>query len=907
HRLGGRIEMLWNRLIFGEAQMMRIQMDHLMQDSRLMEAWASRSSNEVLRVAAPLYEDMKIHSRITHLYFIEPNHDCFMRVHTPECIGRRIDRQTLRDAEKSGGDVWGLELGSRGTFTLRYVRPMVRNGEPDGFVELGMEVGHLTDAMANDTGLDLLVLVRKTFTSEANYTAGKAAFHFLGDWNDYPDVAVAHSTMGVVPAPIGAQLGRTPARLDTNAVVRLAEDGQLYEEVFVPLADYSGRSVAGFVVLRNVTAEVAFVRGERYQQLTLAMLLIMGIFALLWVVASQAEKQLRFAFEGLQERENNFRMFFNTADDMIFVSRLDGRMLYANPAVSRKTGYTTEDLCGMGLCDLHERRDHGESEAMFQSILNRERETCSLPIQCRDGALIPVDTKVWFGQWNGEECLYGISKDISVLQEALRKFDRLFHSNPALMAVVDCTTRVLTEVNDAFLTTLGYCRNEVVGKTAAELNLPADSDLSGNILLDDVVEKGRVIHIDVRMMCKDGRILEGLFSGELIDDQGHKSILIVIVDQTAHKQAVEELINANCELEVAHSQARCLAEEADRANRVKSEFLANMSHEIRTPMNGVIGMVALLLETGLDETQWRYAKTIQHSGELLLSLLNDILDYSKIEAGKLDLESIDFDLRTLLDEFAMLLAMRAQEKGLEFICAADPDAPPFLRGDPGRLRQVLMNLAGNALKFTERGEIAVRAFVESEDEERVVLRFSVKDTGIGIAPEHQKLLFRQFSQVDSSITRKYGGTGLGLAISKQLIEMMGGAITIQSEPNVGSEFIFTVVMEKRAEPDRSEDSLDLLRNARILIVDDHATNREVLMRQFRAWGAQPEEADHATRALHLLRSACREGHPFAVALVDMQMPEISGADLGAIIRADEAIRDIRLIMMTSMGRRGDAA
>jgi two-component system, sensor histidine kinase and response regulator len=611
-----------------------------------------------------------------------------------------------------------------------------------------------------------------------------------------------------------------------------------------------------------------------------------------------ARKQAEVAMKASEQR---YRRFLERNAAGVLRTTLDGTIVECNEAFGRIVGYNSEEIKGRRTTELF---TDPTARATMVGLLKKEKSLTGFELlfKRKDGTEACTLVNLTLVEDEGREIMEGTLVDITerkraqdTLRESEQQFRQLTENIHEVFFVATANPVQITYLSPAYEEIWGRCRQEAYDQPEAWIDAIHPEDRAGAISLFRRANQGMPSEAEYRVVRPDGSV-RSLRSRAfpVLDIEGKLCRVVGIAEDVTDARRVQaEIIRAK--------------EGAEAANRAKSDFLANMSHEIRTPMNAIMGMTDLVLDTELSPEQRADLNTVKSSAESLLGLINDILDFSKIEARKLDLERIPFKLRECIEAAVKSLGVRAAEKNLELVSRCEPDVPTGVLGDPGRLRQVLVNLVGNAIKFTPRGEVVVQVEKSSETADDVTLHFCVRDTGIGIAPEKQKTIFEAFVQADASSTRQYGGTGLGLSISSQLVGMMGGRIWVESEAGQGSTFHFTVRLDLASPPweQTSRASAGSLYGLAVLVVDDNATNRRILGEILSSWGMHPTTTAGGAEALANLEQAREDGKPYPLIITDAQMPEMDGFTLIERIKQDPQLAGATIMMLTSAGQRGD--
>ncbi|MCU7834550.1 MAG: PAS domain S-box protein [gamma proteobacterium symbiont of Taylorina sp.] len=832
----------------------------------------------------------------------------FLRFHIPEKYGDSLSeiRPALRIANAEKRNVTGFELG-RVKSGFRNVYPIFQGKIHLGSVEFSISFDKIYEAISRlDTSRQYSLILNR-----------QAIFSVLDKkWqSSYPPSAI-HSNFVIdrvfntsfTSQPVPDNITQINSILRHNKQVHLSmNEGKIFTQrvstdsddwavSFVPISDILNKKV-GYFISYNKDPFLGILRQDFILHLLSATLLLIIFFWYSWKLI-----QSRLI---LQKEKRHLTTITDTIGDGLYVMNAQGLITQINPTFTELLGYEAYEVVGkIGHYIFHAHGGKQEHIPLHQCpIYKVTRSGQSYNgeqfFRHKNGQLIVVEvTSKPFsrkGKWRGSVSAFRDITERKQLEDELRHSETRFRDMSEVsndwMWEVDSQAHY-TYVSSGIIKILGYEPQEILGKTPFDLMPAEEAKRLQAIFTKIMAEKNTFRALENVNYHRSGHLVNLSISGiPILSKDG----------ELLGYRGTDKDITKRKEFEQQLQEAKIVAESA---NQAKSEFLANMSHEIRTPMNGVIGMTNLLLDSPLNEEQYGRTITIKQSAESLLDIINDILDFSKIEAGKLNLESLKFDLGALIENFAESVSFRTNEKQLEFICPVNPVLHRWYRGDPGRIRQILTNLVGNAIKFTEKGEVSVRYKANKENNYSIILCFSISDTGIGLSEEQRQKLFKRFTQADASTTRHFGGSGLGLTISKQLVEMMGGQIGVDSELGKGTNFWFTIKLEKVDEQATPLDTSDL-QQQKILVLDNDSS-RQVLDEQLNAWQVEHSLVASGSAALQTLYDAAAENKPYTIALINRQMPDMGGLQLGKLMREDKRLTSTRQILISAQGRRGDA-
>ena len=914
-----------------QAAGLEVALKGMAADPRVLKKIQEQDAEGLLADWLPVFEEMKRDNAITHLYFMDKRRVCLLRVHSPKKGGDRINRYTTIAAEKSGKRSSGIELGPLGTFTMRAVQPLYSGSQLVGYIELGKEIEDLLGSLSNRNNILLALAIRKEHLNRESWEKGMVMLGRNADWKRLPNSVIIYSSPGALPEQFAGILDEETVNAAPESVSDTAVEnsGRQWRITTRPVNDASGKTVGRLLLASDLTAQNNAFRQKLSRETALAALLAAAILVYVYLLLRRTDLFVMEQMEELHESRGRLSATLLSIGDAVMVCDCDARIITLNRVAENLTGWPAEEAAARPMEDI------------FRIVNAHTRGPAENPVHrsLRDGVIVGLANHTFLIARDGTEYQIADSfapiRDINgdvigavlVFRDVTEEYairDSIIESEEKFRQISESTSEIfwLRTADNSSMLYVNPAYEKVWGRSCQSLyDEPSSFILSVHPADRADVVAGFERYTSTGSFDMEYRIIRG--DGEVrwiharsfpvMGDDGqvirHAGTAVDITDRKLAEERVQAFSESLKQKNIELADALLRAQEATRA---KSEFLANMSHEIRTPMNGIVGMTELMLDTNLDETQRGYAEAVRKCSDNLMDLINDILDLSKIEAHRLDLEELPFALRTIIDDTVQMLAGIASEKGLELTATVGPEIPHELSGDPVRLRQILMNLTGNAVKFTPAGTVSISASLQESDTDRIVVRFSVKDTGIGISEDRFQAIFDPFTQADGSTTRKYGGTGLGLAISGQLVQLMGGSIWVEGEPGNGSTFHFTVSLGRgsgSAEP--KEETMQAEsgnkgaegRLSRILLVEDDLMNQTVAVSLLKKRGFRTDVAKNGLEALEAL-SANR----YDLVFMDCLMPEMDGFEATERIRAPESgvlDRNVVIVAMTANAIKGD--
>ncbi len=933
-----------SKKLMEQTEVLEILGDSLLDDTSMLDMLKSQDAKALLASYEHLFEHLRDEHNITHFYFQRPDRINLLRVHKPGKNGDTINRFTTLEAERTGKIASGIELGPLGTFTLRVVRPIFDGEILIGYLELGKEIEDVLTYIYDEYEVELTAIIFKGVLNRQMWESGMEMLGREANWERFDEKVVIYSSLEGFPDEVGRFVGEQ-GHPHNDVIANVKFNNKSWWLIVDPLIEAAGTEVGDLIVMHDNTEAKAQFRHTLLFLLSTVFVMLVSLLGFVYVLLRRTDRDIYRQQGDLAAGKERFEQLAEQSRTIHWEVDADGLYTYVSDVVQSVLGYRSEELTGkMYFYDLHPEDGREEFKASAMAVVENQKPFAGMKniIQAKDGRIMWMSTN-GLPLVNDDGILIGYRGSDTDITERKQADDQLRENEIRIKTILEQVqagvvivaedTHEIIFANTAAASLAQMSADEMIGKTCHEYICPAEK---GKCPISDM---GQMMNnCETVLLRADGEKVKILKTVKLFDLDGRMCLMETFVDITNIKEAekqrdenIAELQQAkeaalsmmeeaeasrteaeevNEQLLEATARANDMATEAAMANIAKSEFLANMSHEIRTPMNAIMGFSDLLVEEALNDEQKDYVNTIRASGKGLLTIINDILDYSKIEAGNMDIEMIRCSLDEVLGTIDDMLGGKATEKGLNFQIVHRTALPAIILADPTRLGQCLINLVSNAIKFTRSGYVHINVSQQGIEGKRLI-RFDVEDTGIGIPVAKLESVFDSFSQADGSTTRKFGGTGLGLTITRQLAELMGGEVFVKSEVDKGSIFTLMIPagLDVSEQPQlRKEHMKNITRQVkptaietylgRILVAEDAPANQKLLRILLGKAGIDPVIVDDGRQAVE-----AATGESFDLIFMDMQMPVMNGYE------ATEALRtqgnDTTIVALTANAMEGD--